>query len=111
MQGLGWILANLVFFAPRRNVTLTLEPIERSQLPGLDRQVLNPWLERWYNEGDGAETPTFVPIHFLFGPRTREFPTYESTEEIDLGLVRGNADSGRRDAGRPAEADVRSRMS
>ena len=41
--------------------------------PELRRETLNPWLEKWYNP-DGPEKPTFVPYHFLFGPRTREFP-------------------------------------
>jgi long-chain-fatty-acid--[acyl-carrier-protein] ligase len=67
------LLANLVFFTPRRRVTITLEHFETSQLPGFDRDKLNPWLEAWYN-APGAETPTFVPYHFLFGRRTFEFP-------------------------------------
>src|SRR5437899_3322355 len=45
LQGAGLILANLIFFAPRRNVEITLEPIDRARLPGLDREVLNPFLE------------------------------------------------------------------
>ncbi len=83
LQGAGYILANLIFFAPRRKVDLTLEYIDRSRLPGVEREVLNPWLEQWYNV-DAPEKPTFVPAHFLFGPRTREFPTIEAEEEVDL---------------------------
>jgi long-chain-fatty-acid--[acyl-carrier-protein] ligase len=65
--------ANLLFFMPRRRIDITLEVIDRSKLPGLDRETLNPWLEKWYN-AEGTETPTFVPYHFLFGPRTYQFP-------------------------------------
>jgi long-chain-fatty-acid--[acyl-carrier-protein] ligase len=86
LQGAGYILANLIFFAPRRKVDLTLEHIERSRLPGVEREVLNPWLEKWYNV-DAPEKPTFVPAHFLFGPRTREFPVVEAEEEIDLSKL------------------------
>src|SRR5581483_12015093 len=34
LQGAGYLLANLIFFAPRRDVEITLEPVERSRLPG-----------------------------------------------------------------------------
>lgn len=88
LQGAGWILANLVFFAPRRRVDITLEAVERSRLPGLNREQVNPWLEAWYNEGGGAEAPTFVPIHFWFGPRTHSFPAYQTAEDVDLGTLR-----------------------
>jgi long-chain-fatty-acid--[acyl-carrier-protein] ligase len=71
--GAGWLLANLLLFTPRRRVDITVERIDRSRLPELRRDTLNPWLERWYNEG-GPEAPTFVPYHFLFGRRTFTFP-------------------------------------
>jgi long-chain-fatty-acid--[acyl-carrier-protein] ligase len=86
LQGAGYILANLIFFAPRRKVDITLEYIERSRLPGVEREILNPWLEKWYNV-DAPEKPTFVPIHFLFGPRTHEFSELQAEEEIDLGKL------------------------
>jgi len=83
LQGAGLILANLIFFAPRRRVELQLRPVTLAELPGLDREVLNPWLEAWYN-ADAPEQPTFVPAHFLFGPRTRDFPRYEPDRSVDL---------------------------
>jgi long-chain-fatty-acid--[acyl-carrier-protein] ligase len=85
-QGLGYVLANLVFFAPRRAVDITLEHVERSRLPGVERDVLNPWLENWYNVGS-PEPPTYVPAHFFFGPRTRNFPTPDEPEPIDLARL------------------------
>jgi long-chain-fatty-acid--[acyl-carrier-protein] ligase len=85
LQGVGYLLANLLFFAPRRNVSLTLEHIERERLPGLDREALNPWLENWYNTD--LETPTFVPAHFLFGPRAHEYPAFQTGEAIDLSKL------------------------
>lgn len=87
LQGAGHILANLIFFAPRRTVDITLEHVPRERLPGLDREVLNPWLEQWYN-APGQEQPTFVPAHFLFGPRTREFPPFEEAGPLDLSKLR-----------------------
>jgi long-chain-fatty-acid--[acyl-carrier-protein] ligase len=87
LQGLGLLLANLLFFAPRRRVDITLEPVERGRLPEPRREVLNPWLEKWYNP-DGPEAPTFVPAHFLFGPRTHEFPRPAVVEDIDLSQLR-----------------------
>jgi long-chain-fatty-acid--[acyl-carrier-protein] ligase len=86
-QGAGYILANLIFFTPRRKVDITLEHVDRSRLPGEDREVLNPWLEKWYNI-DAPEEPTFVPVHFLFGPRTRKFPEIKGEQALDLSKVK-----------------------
>jgi long-chain-fatty-acid--[acyl-carrier-protein] ligase len=71
--GLLLVAANLVLFLPRRRVEITLEPLERSQLPELERDAVNRWFEAWYN-ADGPERPTYVRYHFLFGPRSYEFP-------------------------------------
>ena len=79
-------LTNLFFFLPRRKVDLTVEPVERARLPEPRREALNPWLEEWFN-APGPEAPTFVPYHFLFGPRTREFPPVAGLAGADLGQV------------------------
>src|SRR5262249_1561408 len=63
-QGVGLLLANLIFFAPRRKVDVTFELVDRSSLPADQREALNRYLEEWYNRGD-ASRPTFVPAHFL----------------------------------------------
>jgi 1-acyl-sn-glycerol-3-phosphate acyltransferase len=73
VRGLLWGLANLVFFLPRRHVTMTIEVIPRDRLPDATREQLNPFLEQWYNR-DGRETPTFVRYHFLSTRRDFEFP-------------------------------------
>ncbi|MFO0880952.1 MAG: AMP-binding protein [Gemmataceae bacterium] len=86
LKGLGIVLSNLIFFCPRREVTLTLEAIDRKRLPGLEREQLNPWLEQWYNID--PETPKFVPAHFLFGPRTREFPRFQEQQALDLSALK-----------------------
>jgi long-chain-fatty-acid--[acyl-carrier-protein] ligase len=75
LAGVGWILANLLVFMPRRKVDITAEVVDRARMPEPRREVLNPWLENWYN-GDlgGPEKPSWVPYHFLFGRRTYDFP-------------------------------------
>lgn len=80
MRGALLLLANLLFLAPRRKIDITVETLDRSQLPSLDRDVVNRWFERWYNP-EGPESPVFVPYHFLFGPRQFEFPKPPTTEE------------------------------
>lgn len=72
-QAVGTLLSNLIFFAPRRRIRMTIEIVDPKTLPGLSREKFNPWLEAWYNR-ELSTTPTFVPYHFLFGPRTFEFP-------------------------------------
>jgi long-chain-fatty-acid--[acyl-carrier-protein] ligase len=88
--GAGWLLSNLIFFLPRRKVDITVEVVDRSQLPELDREKVNRWFEAWYNADTGGapEKPTFVPYHFLFGPRTYEFPAVsKGVAAADLSRV------------------------
>ena len=90
LAALGWLLANLLFFMPRRRVEITLEAADRSRLPEPRREILNPWLEQWYN-GDLAhvEKPVWVPYHFLFGRRSFDFPpTTTAKADLDPGPVR-----------------------
>jgi long-chain-fatty-acid--[acyl-carrier-protein] ligase len=87
LRGMAWCIANLLVFMPRRPVDMTVEVIDRRKLPEPTRERINPWFEDWYNRG-GAEKPTFVPYHFLFGPRTFEYPSRESLAEVDLRKVK-----------------------
>ncbi len=87
LEALGWVFAALGVFLPRRNVTMTVEQIDRRDLPGITRDRLNPFLEEWYNRG-GPEKPTFVPFNFLFGPRRHEYPELAKTGEVDLAKIR-----------------------
>jgi long-chain-fatty-acid--[acyl-carrier-protein] ligase len=86
LQGVGWMLANLLFFAPRRKVTMTVEVADPRTLPAADREALNRHLEQWYNRG-GPEPPTFVPPHFLVGPRTHHFPDLHSAAAVDASKI------------------------
>jgi long-chain-fatty-acid--[acyl-carrier-protein] ligase len=91
LGGLSVMLTNLLFFAPRRHVDITLELPDLARMPEPRREVLNPWLEQWYNgDLDGkAEKPTWVPYHFLFGRRSFDFPpTIQRSADIDVGPVR-----------------------
>lgn len=87
LQSVGWMLANLLFFAPRRTVTMTVEVADRSTLPEANRDALNRHLEEWYNRG-GPETPVFVPGHFLFGPRTHRYPELSGAGEFDASKIK-----------------------
>jgi acyl-CoA synthetase (AMP-forming)/AMP-acid ligase II/1-acyl-sn-glycerol-3-phosphate acyltransferase/acyl carrier protein len=81
------LLANLVFFMPRRRVEITVERLDRAKLPELERDKVNRWFEDWYN-AEGPEQPTYVPYHFLFGPRTHEFPPPPAPTEGEIDLER-----------------------
>ena len=92
------LLANLFVFAPRRRVTVTLEAFTAGRA-GRSRPARRStrWLEEWYNaDTGGAETPTFVPYHFLFGPRTHEFPPPPTAAELDLSKVKPETKAGGR---------------
>jgi long-chain-fatty-acid--[acyl-carrier-protein] ligase len=86
IQSILWMTANLLFFAPRRNIHIHIEVVPRDQLPGEDRDRLNRYLEQWYDK-EGVEQPTFVPCHSLFGPRQYEFPELQKTFDVDLDRI------------------------
>ncbi len=87
LRGVLWTLANLIFFAPRRKVTMTVEVVRRSDLPDLSRETLNPYLEAWYNR-DGPETPTFIPYHFLFGRRSSQFREFHGNGPLEFEKIK-----------------------
>ena len=81
--GAGLVAANFGLLTPRRRVTVTLEPFARDRRPEPTRDKINPWLDAWYNADTPAEMPTYVPYHFAFGPRTRDFPKVVAADGID----------------------------
>lgn len=86
--GLLWLLAGLFFLVPKRNVTITLRLVDHAELPGLDREILNPYLEQFYSPGGTPETPTYVPPHIIFGERSRVFPKYDAGLDLDLRALK-----------------------
>ncbi len=85
--GIGLLFANLLFFAPRRRVDITVEKLDRARLPELRREQINPWFEEWYNS-QGPSKPLFTPYHFLFGPRQFEFPKADDQDKVDLKKIK-----------------------
>ncbi|MCS6851799.1 MAG: AMP-binding protein [Gemmataceae bacterium] len=84
----GWLLANLLFFMPKRSVRMVVERVDPAQLPERKRETLNPWLEAWYN-ADGPEPATYVPYHCCLAPKTYEFPTIgQRLADADLRQVK-----------------------
>lgn len=62
LRGALVVVANLLFFTPRRPVTV--EFVEAGDLPRTgDKRVLNPWLEQFYNQ---AERPAQEIPHFFW---------------------------------------------
>ena len=66
-RSLGWGLASLVFFLPRRRVHMQAEVVPREGLPLESREAFNTFLEKWY-DADGGEVPSFVRYNAFFGP-------------------------------------------
>ncbi|MGN6544256.1 MAG: AMP-binding protein [Aureliella sp.] len=83
----GWLMASLVFFMPRRPVTVKVEVVSRGQLPLESREAFNAYLKNWYNI-DGGQKPLFVPYHFLFGPRTGDYRGRAGGAQHDLSKVK-----------------------
>lgn len=86
LKGAGILLANLLFFTPRRRVRITVRRIARSELPELTREKINPFFEAWYNE-PGPENPEHIPYHLLFGRREFSFPPMLEAQEVDPSQI------------------------
>lgn len=84
---LGWLLASLLFFMPRRPVKLHIEVVQRAQLPLDSRDKFNSHLEQWYNI-DGGQQPLFVRYHYLLGPESGDFRAKATGPEIDLTKIK-----------------------
>jgi long-chain-fatty-acid--[acyl-carrier-protein] ligase len=52
-EGVKHVLKNLIFFTPRRHITIELEPAPADFPWTANRIEFNRWLERWYNTPDG----------------------------------------------------------
>jgi acyl-CoA synthetase (AMP-forming)/AMP-acid ligase II/1-acyl-sn-glycerol-3-phosphate acyltransferase/acyl carrier protein len=88
LAGIGVLISNLIFFAPRREIHMTVELLDRSKLPvESTREQINAFFEEWYNR-PGHEKPTFVPYHFLLGPRERKYPPLYAGAGVDLSQVK-----------------------
>lgn len=81
-----WVLAGLVFFLPKRKVTLEVHPVDRDELPMESKTALNRHLEGFYN-ADGGETAKFVPYNYFFGPREFDFDAVKKKGAVDLSEV------------------------
>lgn len=75
------ILSNLIFFSPRRNMTIEFFPVDRSLLEGLTKEEFNRAIEGFFN-GTGAigrnigpDRLTLVPNYFYY--RKYPIPTYQ----------------------------------
>ena len=86
LAGMLWMLANLIFFMPRK-VTMTVEVVRRSDLLDLSREKLNPYLEAWYNHG-GPESPTSVPLPLPLGPRSRQFGELQGSGPLEFEKIK-----------------------
>jgi long-chain-fatty-acid--[acyl-carrier-protein] ligase len=89
LKAAGLLVANVLFFMPRRRIDITIERIDRSRLPGLSRERVNPFFDAWYN-APGEEQPLHVSYHFAFGARTHSFPPLPQGDDVDISKVRAS---------------------
>ena len=86
LGAVGWLLAGLVFFLPRRRVHLHAEVMPRDRFPLQSREAFNTFLEDWFNTNpathDQGEEPTFVRYSAFFGPTQGDYHP-AATVEID----------------------------
>jgi long-chain-fatty-acid--[acyl-carrier-protein] ligase len=73
------LVLNLLFFMPKRKITITIEPLDTTKLAPFEKSKINLHLENWYNR-DASTTPVYRPYHFLLFSQTKTFPPLELNE-------------------------------
>ncbi|MDR2862209.1 MAG: 1-acyl-sn-glycerol-3-phosphate acyltransferase, partial [Syntrophobacterales bacterium] len=63
LNGIKIAFKNLIFFTPKRNVSIQIVKAPASFPKNGDPLSINHWLEDWYNK-DGEEEITLVPYYF-----------------------------------------------
>jgi long-chain-fatty-acid--[acyl-carrier-protein] ligase len=86
LRNLGWALAALVVFLPRRKVTVHVEVLPKRTLPKASREQTNAFLEGWYNV-DGPQQPAFVRYSHFFGPTAGHYAAGVSLPSIDPATI------------------------
>ncbi len=86
LRALGWTLAALIFFLPRRKISIHAEVLPRGTLPKATREQTNAFLEGWYS-ADGPQPPLFVRYSHLFGPAEGTFAAGASRPAIDPATI------------------------
>lgn len=86
LASLWWVIAGLIFFLPKRKVTLEVVPVDRDSLPMESKSALNRHLEAFYN-ADGGEEAKFVPYSYLFGPRDFDFDSVKKKSAVDVSEI------------------------
>lgn len=90
LTAVGWLLAGLVLFLPRRRVHLQAEVMPRERFPLASREAFNRFLEDWFNRNpathDQGEEPTFVRYSSFFGPTQGDYHP-AATVEIDEASI------------------------
>lgn len=85
LKGVFYLLANLIFFLPKRRVTFEFLDIteESKRKAELDRRSFNNYLEDFYNV-NGPEEPTYIKHFFYFPKMRRVYPAnlVKNSQEI-----------------------------
>ncbi len=95
-NGVKYVLKNLLFFTPRRQVTIEFEPLPANFPREGTRLEMNKWLENWYNKPDGLTTQkgelpgdSFVLVSLsIWGEVYPEVKQRENVEEnVDIDAI------------------------
>jgi long-chain-fatty-acid--[acyl-carrier-protein] ligase len=124
-EGLKVILKNLIFFTPRREITVELTPAPSNFPRQASRLELNRFLEQWYNKPDGLTKQTgelpgdslilvsysmwsekYLPVRDLTAMPDKEISIADIPKEIQHAIIQKLAELKECDA-----ADIKPRMS
>lgn len=77
LSNVKYVLANGIFFCPRRDVSVEFHELPEDFPRTADKEVINRWLENFYNED--APANTYVPYYWWERGGPRRIPEPETT--------------------------------
>ena len=79
------LLRNLIFFAPRRQVTLEIIEAPADFPRTADKMELNSWMENWYNEP--GEEPLSLKSYSFYRTELPDVEAFGAEVEVDLSDI------------------------
>ena len=85
LQAIKVLLKNLIFFAPRREVTLEVKPAPSDFPRTADKMELNSWMENWYNQT--GEEPLSLKSYSFYRTDLPDVEAFGAEIEVDLSDI------------------------
>ena len=85
LKAIKILIKNIIFFAPRRDVTLEIEEAPSDFPRNADKMELNSWMENWYNQH--GEEPLSLKSYSFYKTDLPDVESFGAEVEVDLSDI------------------------